>query len=203
MSPKLATDDLADVALGDTDRKADSGLCFSACPSSPDFQDFGLSQLGRTVVRPASAVGTTSARSSFGVPVGVIVGRSAQPQMVDSHTRWVVAVVKNPKPIRNGAVVQFPRKAMHSSIMGANFHDAVTIFVGSPLPFPAAASLSDFSPEPCFMGDSWGAHIGFRRTVASPPVPVGAAQPSGNYGTGTIRNRTRFHDYSLAREVAI
>lgn len=152
MSPSLPQHDLADVGLCDADRKADSGLRFSVCPSSPDFQNIRFGQLRPAITRPAGAIGITATRSPFRVSVGVVVGCSSKPEVIRADARRIVAMMKNPKAIRDWAIHQCVGETMSRDVPPFNLEGAIAVAEAAfaRRPFPTVRGFTDFRPEPFF-----------------------------------------------------
>jgi hypothetical protein len=91
-------------------------------------------------------------RSTLGRSVVVIIGLGSKKQMGGIAARRVIAVVADEQPVRDGAVVDFPRNAMGekwSSVVSTRCNLAVAVGGETSRPTPAFPFISalDFLPK--------------------------------------------------------
>lgn len=92
--------------------------------------------------------------STFGYLVIGIVPGSAEEQVCRVDTAGPVAVVQHPQPIRNGSVVNLPRRSMSLERFSIATDDTISVVIPTPLPVPAIihGTGRNVGPKPLFEG---------------------------------------------------
>jgi hypothetical protein len=182
VTPTLPENDLADGRM--THPKFGRELLLrdaaSRVPNSDEAHCFGA-QLGSGALFAGE-----SGATPLGSHVADVVEGCPQKEMVWANARRIVAVMAHMHPGGDGAVVQFPRKAMRTGIQAIMEKQAVSVSAEVALPLPAAFALLHFSPEPSFGADS----TELCRTVDAQSSQVHGAQATRLPGLFAAINRT-------------
>ena len=91
-------------------------------------------------VKPRAS-GDRSAVASFGISIVRIIRWRPKPEMCRVHTGWIVAMVKNPKPFRDSAVMEKPREPVGHHPDSTDAETSVPTVVTEAHPNPALAKL--------------------------------------------------------------
>ena len=85
--------------------------------------------------------------AALGKHVSDVVGIGSEVQVIRSDARAHITAVQDPLIVGNGSVLEFPRNTVRSHVAARHTYDAVTCWVESAGPEPAARCLVDLSPE--------------------------------------------------------
>jgi len=155
MLPSLATDDVANMVLGDSKPFAYLPLRNSLCSKSADFAYLRFGKFRAMVVNPASTCPSLSPLPNL---VGIVIGISPQEKMMGIHAGRIVAVMANEQTFRNWAIVKFPGDTMRNkmrAVLASFIDNSIVADAAGPLPFPTIIERAsrDMSPETLRDGD--------------------------------------------------
>ena len=131
---------------------------------------------GQSVLRMSLA--SVSPVTAAAIAVGSVVRTCAHVEVAWSYTDAVIAVVQDPEPVGDRAVVEFPRVSVrHEPPLNASWsvrQPSVASAGSRALPLPTTVALRDFGPETDLQA---GQLLGASRTAASAihPATLGTA----------------------------
>ena len=147
----------------------------------------------RTTLRiQAARVAVPDGATALRGHIGAVVSNGAEKKVGRIDTGWVVAVVQNPQPIRNGAVVDFPRNTMRPNrtpVLASAAELSIAARLHGCGPSPAAIGLANLRPE---AGSNSSCTI---RVHSEPPIP--RAVPPVVDATRGLRAPQFYHSYQI------
>lgn len=138
------------LSLVNTDFVGDFLLAKTGDAELPDASDVVVFQNGSIGAFASRTVfGSRRVGAAFGPHVSIVVGVCPEEQVIGPHASWIVAGVTDQQSCGNGAVSQFPHKAMRSHVSAICFDLPIAANAGS-FVGPAASALDDVVPEHLF-----------------------------------------------------
>jgi hypothetical protein len=161
MSPSFSQHKSTDTCLADTICRPERGLRLSSCVSAPNSANNFSSQFRVPVgfsfqsalwfCIPPVFQATRGVVASFLLAVACIVSVSAEPQMIDANTRWIIATVEYTQAIGNRTMDKSPCQSVGQDKSSAVRQPSVTIRCSEASPYPATICVRriDVFQQPC------------------------------------------------------
>ena len=167
MSPIASGCDGAHLTHADAVRRGEAGEPFACGAPSADGADVGLDDLGATMALPSQdraridplgmLVAAQDPMATLTVAVASIGHGRPEEQMIGADAGWIVTVVADEHPWRDGTEMEFPGDAvglldLAARATWAGLQDPVipSARLATSGPFPASLSDADLGPEADF-----------------------------------------------------